>query len=91
VWVIVLGEHFVYIDEKETRFETKSYFLATLVYWLYYVRYVFSIYPEKYVKIYRIENGVAQLGTYQLIYQGRRRDEIKRHKNTREAFRKLQK
>jgi hypothetical protein len=73
MWVVILGCHYVYLQNEESRFETKNHLLALTVYWSFYIRYLFSIYPEKYVKIYRIENNVVDLRKYRIDYQGRGR------------------
>lgn len=72
MWIVIYGRHFVYLRNEESRYETKNYILAVLVYWTFYFRYLLSIYPEKYVKIYRIENNVVDLRKYRRDYQGRK-------------------
>lgn len=61
MWIVVFGRHFRYVDESEKRYETKSMLMAFLVYALWYCWFVFSIYPKKYIKLYKKEGNVLKL------------------------------
>lgn len=63
MWVIKYGRHFVYLKYKEYRFETRILALALVVYLWWHFRYSMSIYPVRYIKIYKSED-VVRLKTY---------------------------
>lgn len=73
MWYVIYGSHYMYLNDKEHRFESKYYLIAILMYYWFYVRYVLSIQPVKYLKIYKATDNVIKLKSYGINYQGRKR------------------
>lgn len=57
MWVVIYGEHWLYLKNKDFQFKTKWFILAILVYLLYYLRYFISMFPVKYIKIHKVAVG----------------------------------
>ena len=68
MWIIIYGRHFLYLKYKEYRYETSYAFMAFVMYTYYYLRYSMSIYPIKYLKIYRISNNL--ITNYKIVSEG---------------------
>ncbi len=77
MWVIKYGRHWVYLKYKEYRFETRHYLVALLVYLFLHLRYSLSVYPVKYLKMYKSED-VVRLSTYSASYQGRKHESVRK-------------
>jgi hypothetical protein len=73
MWVVIYGRHWVYLKYKEYRYETPKWYLAVAVYLYYHFRYSLSIYPVKYVKMYKT-GDVIKLKHYTASFMGRKND-----------------
>lgn len=73
MWIIVYGRHYVYSNNKEIRFKTKLFLIAFLVYRYFWCRYILSVYPVKYVKMYLVLDNTVDLKTYSSSYLTRPR------------------
>lgn len=75
MWIVIYGRHWVYLKHKEFRFETKYWCLAILVYAWWNFRYSITVYPVRYIKMYKSDNDVINIKSYSRhelgIYKGR--------------------
>lgn len=69
MWTVTYGRHFVYLKYKEYRYETRWYILAFFVHQWWHARYTMSVYPVKYVRIYKSDD-VVKLSTYNISKEG---------------------
>lgn len=71
MWVVIYGRHWTYVEYKEDRYETPYLILALLVYWQFYFRYVLTMLPVKYIKMYKVQKNVVYMKNYWSDYRGR--------------------
>lgn len=82
MWTVIYGRHWVYLKYKEYRYETPWAVLAFFVHLWWHCRYSLSVYPVKYIKIYKVQNGVIKLSSFNKSevgdYERLKRKSIKR-------------
>lgn len=72
MWVVKFGRHYLYLKHHEFHIETPYRLKALAIYWYFHCWYVLSVFPVKYVKMYKIDSNLIRMKSYQNSYQGRK-------------------